>query len=198
MTVLTMAPAILIMLTSFTRIAVVLGFIRRALSTQEVPPTQVLIGLAMFLTFFVMAPTWTLIYEDALGPYSREEISMQDAFARAEGPVREFLFQNTRIDDLALFVRMSKIDRPRNRDDIPSFVLIPSFLISELRTAFLIGFIIYIPFLVIDMVISSILLSMGMMMLPPVIVSLPFKIILFVLVDGWGLVIGALIRSFNT
>jgi flagellar biosynthetic protein FliP len=197
LTVLTIAPAILIMVTSFTRIAVVLGFIRRALGTQEVPPTQVLLGLALFLTFFVMAPTWQAVYQDALKPYFDEQITMQESYKRAEAPIREFLFHNTRLNDLALFVRMSNIEEPETRDDIPTFVLIPSFLISELQTAFLIGFIIYIPFLIIDMVVSSILLSMGMMMLPPVIVSLPFKIILFVLVDGWGLVIGSLVRSFG-
>ncbi len=197
LTVLTIAPAILMMLTSFTRIAVVLGFVRRALATQEVPPTQVLLGLALFLTFFVMAPTWDRVYNDALKPYFDEEITLEETYKRAETPIRTFLFHHTRLSDLALFVRMSGVDQPETKDDIPTFVLIPSFLISELQTAFLIGFIIYIPFLVIDMVISSILLSMGMMMLPPVIVSLPFKIILFVLVDGWSLVIGSLVRSFG-
>lgn len=197
LTVLTLAPAILIMLTSFTRIAVVLGFVRRALGTQEVPPTQILLGLALFLTFFVMAPTWNRVYNDGIRPYLDEEITLTEGLRQAEGPVREFLFGNTRVNDLALFVRLSGIEPPQTREDVPTFVLIPSFLISELQTAFLIGFIIYVPFLVIDMVVSSILLSMGMMMLPPVIVSLPFKIILFVLVDGWGLVIGSLVRSFN-
>lgn len=197
LTVLTLAPAILIMLTSFTRIAVVLGFVRRALGTQEVPPTQILLGLALFLTFFVMAPTWNRVYNDGIRPYLDEEITIGEGLKQAEVPVREFLFGNTRVNDLALFVRLSGIEPPQTRDDVPTFVLIPSFLISELQTAFLIGFIIYVPFLVIDMVVSSILLSMGMMMLPPVIVSLPFKIILFVLVDGWGLVIGSLVRSFN-
>lgn len=197
LTVLTIAPAILIMVTSFTRIAVVLGFVRRALATQEVPPTQVLLGLALFLTFFVMAPTWNAVYNDALKPYFDEQISIQEAYKKAEAPVRQFLFKNTRVNDLALFVRMSGIAQPETRDDVPTFVVVPAFLISELQTAFLIGFIIYIPFLIIDMVISSILLSMGMMMLPPVVVSLPFKIILFVLVDGWGLVIGSLVRSFG-
>lgn len=197
LTILTIAPAILIMLTSFTRIAIVLGFVRRALATQEVPPTQVLLGLALFLTFFVMAPTWNSVYNDALRPYFDEEITLKESFKLAEVPIRNFLFSHTRVNDLALFVGMSRIEKPQTREDVPTFVLIPSFLISELQTAFLIGFIIYIPFLIVDMVVSSILLSMGMMMLPPVIVSLPFKIILFVLVDGWGLVIGSLVRSFN-
>lgn len=196
LTVLTIAPAILIMVTSFTRIAVVLGFVRRALATQEVPPTQVLLGLALFLTFFVMAPVWQQVYQDALKPYFDEQITIQDAYAKAEPPIREFLFRNTRVNDLGLFVNLANIEEPETKDDIPTFVLIPAFLTSELQTAFLIGFIIYIPFLIIDMVVSSILLSMGMMMLPPVVVSLPFKIILFVLVDGWGLVIGSLVRSF--
>jgi len=197
MTLLTVAPALVIMLTSFTRIIIVLGFVRRALSTQEVPPTQVLIGLALFLTFFVMAPTWNAVQNDALKPYLAGKLSMQDAFTKAEAPVREFLFENTRKTDLALFIRISKTARPQSKADVPDSVLVPSFIVSEFQTAFLIGFIIYIPFLIIDMVVSSVLLSMGMMMLPPVIVSLPFKIILFVLVDGWGLIIGSLIRSFH-
>lgn len=197
LTVLTLAPAILIMTTSFTRIVVVLGFVRRALSTQEVPPTQVLIGLSLFLTFFVMAPTWNTIYKDSLRPYFDSQITIQEAFRKAEEPVRGFLFKNTRKNDLALFVKLARVERPRTMDDVPTYVLIPSFIISELQTAFLIGFIIYIPFLIIDMVVSSVLLSMGMMMLPPVIVSLPFKIILFVLVDGWNLIIGSLVRSFS-
>lgn len=197
LTVLTLAPAILIMTTSFTRIVVVLGFVRRALSTQEVPPTQVLIGLSLFLTFFVMAPTWNSIYQDSLRPYFDSKITIQEAFKKAEAPVRAFLFKNTRKNDLALFVKLARVERPRTMDDVPTHVVIPAFIISELQTAFLIGFIIYIPFLIIDMVVSSVLLSMGMMMLPPVIVSLPFKIILFVLVDGWNLIIGSLVRSFS-
>jgi len=196
LTVLSLAPAILIMMTSFTRIVVVLGFVRRALSTQEVPPTQVIIGLALFLTFFVMAPTWNRVNSDALKPYFNNEITIQQAFERAEIPTREFLFSNTRKSDLALFIRMSHIPTPRTKDDVPTHVLIPSFIVSELQTSFLIGFIIYIPFLIIDMVVSAVLLSMGMMMLPPVIVSLPFKIILFVLVNGWSLIIGSLVRSY--
>lgn len=197
MTLLTVAPALVIMLTSFTRIIIVLGFVRRALSTQEVPPTQVLIGLALFLTFFVMAPTWTVVQRDALQPYLAGKLGIQEAYTKAEVPVREFLFQNTRKSDLALFINISKMPKPQSKAEVPTSVLVPSFIVSELQTAFLIGFIIYIPFLIIDMVISSVLLSMGMMMLPPVIVSLPFKIILFVLVDGWSLIIGSLIRSFH-
>ena len=197
MTILSLAPAILIMLTSFTRIVIVLGFVRRALSTQEVPPTQILIGLSLFLTFFVMAPTFTEIHRQAIAPYFANQISFQEALKKAETPLRGFLFQNTRKNDLGLFMNIAKLDRPQTKADVPTYVLIPAFIVSELQTAFLIGFIIYIPFLVIDMVVSSVLLSMGMMMLPPVIVSLPFKIILFVLVDGWSLIIGSLVRSFG-
>jgi flagellar biosynthetic protein FliP len=197
LTMLSLAPALLIMLTSFTRIIIVLGFVRRAMATQEVPPTQILIGLALFLTFFVMAPTWNRIHREAIRPYFANEIGMQQALARAEAPLREFLFNNTRKSDLKLFLSMSGIDRPQGKADVPTYVLVPAFMVSELQTAFLIGFIIYVPFLIIDMVVSSILLSMGMMMLPPVIVSLPFKIILFVLVDGWSLVVGSLVRSFT-
>lgn len=197
LTVLTLAPAILIMLTSFTRIVVVLGFVRRALATQQVPPTQVLIGLSLFLTFFVMAPTFQQIREKAIQPYFDGHITLNKAFGNAEEPAREFLFRNTRKKDLQLFVNMARLPRPQNKADVPTYVLIPSFVVSELQTAFLIGFIIYIPFLIIDMVVASVLLSMGMLMLPPVIVSLPFKIILFVLVDGWGLVVGSLVRSFG-
>ncbi len=197
MTLLTLAPALMIMLTSFTRIIIVLGFVRRALSTQEVPPTQVLLGMALFLTFFVMAPTWSKIHQEAIAPYLAGETTMAESYKLAEAPTREFLFRNTRKNDLALFLSISQTPRPATRDEVPTHVLVPAFIISELQTAFLIGFIIYIPFLIIDMVIGSVLLSMGMMMLPPVIVSLPFKIILFVLVDGWNLIIGSLVRSFN-
>ena len=197
LTILSLAPAILIMLTSFTRIVIVLGFVRRALATQEVPPTQVIIGLSLFLTFFVMAPTWNVVYSEALEPWMANEITMVEAAKRAESPVREFLFKNTRKNDLKLFMNLARIEAPKSKADVPTHVLIPAFVTSELQTAFLIGFIIYIPFLIIDMVVSSVLLSMGMMMLPPVIVSLPFKIILFVLVDGWTLVIGSLVRSFG-
>ena len=160
------------------------------------PPTQVLIGLALFLTFFVMAPTWIKINNEAIQPLMADQITMTQALKKAEAPLRVFLFDNTRKNDLALFINISGQQRPRSREDVPTYVLVPSFIVSELQTAFLIGFIIYIPFLIIDMVVSSVLLSMGMMMLPPVIVSLPFKIILFVLVDGWSLIIGSLVRSF--
>lgn len=195
-TILSLAPAILTMLTSFVRIVVVLGFVRRALGTQEVPPNQVILGLALFLTFFVMAPTFKKVNDNALQPYIAGKLAPKAAYDAAMTPVRSYLFSHCRKTDLALFVKLAHLPRPKGREDIPSHVLIPAYLISELKTAFIIGFIIYIPFLIIDMVVSSILLSMGMMMLPPVIISLPFKILLFVLVDGWSLVIGSLIRSF--
>jgi flagellar biosynthetic protein FliP len=197
LTILTLAPSILMMVTSFTRIIIVLGFIRRAMATQEVPPTQVLVGLALFLTFFVMAPTWNRIQKDAIQPYFAEKIGMQKALEKAEIPLREFLFNNTRKNDLKLFMNLSGIARLQGKADVPTYVLVPAFMTSEIQTAFLIGFIIYVPFLIIDMVVSSILLSMGMMMLPPATVSLPFKVILFVLVDGWTLVVGSLARSFG-
>ncbi|MEN6326325.1 MAG: flagellar type III secretion system pore protein FliP [Syntrophomonas sp.] len=196
-TILTLAPAIIILLTSFTRIIVVLGFIRSSLATQQMPPNQVLIGLALFLTFFVMAPTLQQVNSQALQPYMKGQITQEAAFDKGIKPLRTFMFKQTREKDLALFVKLSKIKRPRNFTDIPNYVLIPSFVISELKTAFQIGFVIFIPFLVIDMVVASALMSMGMMMLPPMMISLPFKILLFVLVDGWNLVIQSLIMSFN-
>jgi len=196
LTVLSLAPALLMMLTCFVRIVVVLGFVRRAIGTDVVPPNQVILGLALFLTFFVMAPTFQEVNNEALQPYLAGRLTPREAYETGAGPIREFLFTHCRKSDLALFVRLAKIPPPREKGDIPSHVLIPAFLISELKTAFIIGFIIFVPFLIIDMVVASILLSMGMMMLPPVIISLPFKVLLFVLVDGWGLVIGSLMRSF--
>jgi len=197
LTVLSLAPAILIMLTSFIRIIVVLAFLRSSLATQQMPPNQVLVGLALFLTFFIMAPTLNQVNSDAVQPYLKGEIGQQEAFEKAIAPMRSFMFKQTREKDLALFVKMADIGRPRNFDDIPNYILIPSFIISELKTAFQIGFIIFIPFLVIDMVVASALMSMGMMMLPPMMISLPFKILLFVLVDGWNLVIQSLMLSFK-
>ncbi|MFP4381250.1 MAG: flagellar type III secretion system pore protein FliP [Candidatus Sumerlaeia bacterium] len=197
LTVLSLVPAILVMLTSFVRIVVVLGFIRRAMATPEVPPNQVLLGLALFLTLFVMAPTFTRVNDEAVQPYLAGQLTPQEAYTEGMKPVREFLFYHTRKTDLALFVGLARMDRPQTREDIPNHVLIPSFLISELKTALIIGFVIYIPFLIIDMVVASVLLSMGMMMMPPVAISLPFKVLLFVLVDGWNLVIGSLMRSFG-
>lgn len=197
LTVLSLAPAIVILLTSFTRIIVVLSFLRSSLATNQMPPNQILIGLALFLTFFVMAPTLQEINREAVQPLLRGEITQDTAYTRGMAPLRTFMFEQTREKDLALFVKMSKLERPRNFDDIPNYVLIPSFIISELKTAFQIGFIIFIPFLIIDMVVASALMSMGMMMLPPMMISLPFKILLFVLVDGWNLVIQSLIQSFG-
>ncbi|NLV16972.1 MAG: flagellar type III secretion system pore protein FliP [Syntrophomonadaceae bacterium] len=196
-TVLTLAPAILILVTSFTRIVVVLSFLRSALATQQMPPNQVLIGLALFLTFFVMQPTWQEVNNNALQPYLNSEMGYEEAYETAMNPIRTFMFQQTREKDLALFVRLSDIERPQTYKDIPTYVLIPSFAISELKTAFQIGFVLFVPFLVIDMICASALMSMGMMMLPPMMISLPFKILLFVLVDGWNLVIHSLIISFR-
>jgi len=197
LTVLSLAPAIMIMLTSFTRIIVVLSFVRSAVATQQMPPNQVLIGLALFLTFFIMAPVWQDVNEQALQPYMAGQIAQEQALQKAMEPMREFMFKQTREKDLALFVHLAKIERPRSTQDIPSYVLIPSFIISELKTAFEIGFIIYIPFIVIDMVVASTLMSMGMMMLPPVMISLPFKVLLFIMVDGWHLIVRSLVMSFS-
>jgi len=196
MTVLSLAPAIVVMMTSFTRLVVVFSLIRHALGTQQMPPNQVLIGLALLLTFFLMAPVYSRVHKEAIQPFMAEEISQGEAIKKALGPVREFMFKQTRKKDLALFLNISKTEKPKSMEDVPTIVLIPSFVISELKTAFQIGFLIYIPFLVIDMVVASVLLSMGMMMLPPFMVSLPFKLMLFVLVDGWHLLVGSMIKSF--
>lgn len=197
LTILTLAPALLILLTSFTRIIVVFAFLRSALATQQMPPNQVLIGLALFLTFFIMAPTWKEINTQALQPYLKGEIKEQVALEKGMAPLRMFMFKQTREKDLALFVELSGDKRPKTYKDISNLVLIPAFIISELKTAFQIGFVIYVPFLIIDMVVSSALMSMGMLMLPPMMISLPFKILLFVLVDGWNLVIQQLVLSFR-
>ncbi|PKL91629.1 MAG: flagellar biosynthetic protein FliP [Candidatus Goldiibacteriota bacterium HGW-Goldbacteria-1] len=196
LTVLTLAPAILMLMTSFTRIIIVLSFLRQALGSQQIPPNQILIGLALFMTFFLMRPVGTEIYDKAWKPYSENKITLDKAVDEAVKPVRQFMFKQTREKDLALFIYLSKSPRPKNPDDVPTSVLIPAFVISELKTAFTVGFIIYVPFLIIDMVVASTLMSMGMMMLPPVMISLPFKILLFILVDGWHLLSRALIVSF--
>jgi len=196
LTVLSLAPAILIMMTSFTRLVVVFSFLRHALGTQQMPPNQILIGLSLFLTFFIMTPVWSTVHEKALVPYQEKKISQGQAIDEALKPVRQFMFKQTREKDLALFVNMAKISKPKNKEEIPTTVLLPAYMISELKTAFQIGCLLYIPFLIIDMVVSSILLSMGMMMLPPVMISLPFKALLFVLVDGWNLIVGSLVKSF--
>ncbi|HNZ29151.1 MAG: Flagellar biosynthetic protein FliP precursor [Candidatus Aerophobetes bacterium ADurb.Bin490] len=196
LTVLTLAPAILMLMTSFTRIVIVLSFLRQALGSQQIPPNQILIGLALFMTFFLMRPVGTEIYDKAWKPYSENKITLDKAVDEAVKPVRQFMFKQTREKDLALFIYLSKSPRPKNPNDVPTTVLIPAFVISELKTAFTVGFIIYVPFLIIDMVVASTLMSMGMMMLPPVMISLPFKILLFILVDGWHLLSRALIVSF--
>ena len=195
MTVLSLAPALLILTTSFTRIAVVLSFLRSALGTQQLPPNQVLVGLALFLTFFVMGPTWTEIHSSALAPYFAGEVEPGVAFDRATGTMKDFMLRNTRTEDLGLFVELRDA-APDGPEDLGLEVVVPSFVISELRTAFQMGFVLWIPFLVIDMVVSAVLVSMGMLMLPPVLISLPFKILLFVLVDGWHLVVRSLAGSF--
>jgi len=197
LTILTLAPSILVMMTSFTRIVVVFAFLRQALGTQQSPPTQVLIGLALFMTIFIMMPVWNKIDAEAVTPYLEEEISQKEAFERAIDPIRSFMLRQTREDDLLLFLDAAKLEKPQTASETPMYVLIPSFVISELRTAFEIGFLIYIPFVVLDLVVASVLMSMGMMMLPPVMISLPLKIILFVLVDGWHLITGALLQSFK-
>jgi flagellar biosynthetic protein FliP len=196
LTFLTLAPAILIMMTSFTRIVVVLSFLRQALGTQQAPPNQVLISLALFLTLFIMTPVFSRINNEALQPYLADELAPKEAMTRAEDAIRTFMLKQVRQKDLSLFVDISKMARPRRPEDIPTHVLIPGFVISELRIAFQIGFLIFLPFLIIDVVVGSVLMSMGMMMLPPVMVSLPFKLILFVLADGWYLVAGSLVKSF--
>jgi flagellar biosynthetic protein FliP len=193
-----LVPALLFTVTGFTRILIVLGFIRTGLGTPTAPPNQVLVGIAFFLTLFVMSPTITKIKHDAYDPLQRHQITQTVALKRAEEPMREFMFDQTRDKDLALFAKLAKLKNVKTRADIPTQVLIPAFTISELKTAFQIGFLVFLPFLIIDLVISSTLMSMGMMMLPPVFISLPFKILLFVLVDGWNLVTQSLVQSFHT
>ena len=197
LTVATLAPSILIMTTSFVRIVVVIGFLRNALSTQNVPPNQVVVALSLFLTFFIMSPYWNAANDNGLQPYLAGQITQEEALANVVEPMREFMFKQTREADLALFVNLSDAPRPESQDDVSTFTLIPAFIISELKTGFQLGFMIYVPFIVIDMIVASTLMSMGMMMLPPVMISLPFKILLFVMVDGWHLLIQSLVTSFK-
>lgn len=197
LTVLSLAPALFIMVTSFTRIVIVLSFLRQALGTQSVPPNQVLLALALFLTMFIMAPVGHQIYGEALKPLLAEQISYEDAWTKGIAPVRGFMLRQLRDKDLELFITLSKIPKPERVEDVPTHVVIPAFILSELRISFQIGFLIYIPFLIVDMVVASILMSMGMMLLPPAVISLPFKLILFVLADGWYLVVGSMVRSFQ-
>jgi flagellar biosynthetic protein FliP len=197
LTVLSLAPAILIMVTAFTRIIIVLSLIRNAIGVPQLPPNTVLIGLALFLTFFVMAPVAQQVERDAYSPFTDGRISQAEAYAKAEAPFRTFMLRQVREKDLALFVYLGRLDQPKTIDEVPTYVVVPAFIISELKTAFQMGFMIFVPFLVIDLVVSTILMSMGMMMLPPVLISLPFKILLFVMVDGWYLLMRALVLSFN-
>ena len=197
LTILSLAPGILIMTTSFVRIVVVIGFLRNALSTQNVPPNQVVIALSLFLTFYIMSPYWSQANENGIQPYMAGQITQEEALTNVVEPIREFMFKQTRESDLALFVNLANDERPETQEDVSTFTLIPAFVISELKTAFQIGFMIYVPFIVIDMIVASTLMSMGMMMLPPVMISLPFKILPFVMVDGWHLLIKSLIVSFK-
>ena len=192
-----LVPALLFTVTGFTRILIVLGFIRSGLGTPTAPPNQVLVGISVFLTIFVMAPTFTAIKKDAIDPLSHHKITQSQAIQRGQEPLRQFMFKQTREKDLALFAKLAHLKQPKTRADIPTYTLIPAFIVSELKTAFQIGFLIFIPFLLIDMIVSSTLMSMGMVMLPPTFISLPFKILLFVLVDGWDLVTQSLVQSFH-
>ncbi len=197
LTALTLAPAFILMMTSFTRLVIVFSILRQAIGVQQSPPNQVVVGLALFLTFFVMAPSFMQINDTALKPYMEGEITQASAFKKALIPLRGFMLRNAREKDINMFLQMSKTERPEKTEDIPTLVIIPAFITSELKTAFQIGFLIYLPFLVIDTVVASVLMSMGMMMLPPVMISLPFKLMLFVLADGWYLLVGSLVQSFH-
>jgi flagellar biosynthetic protein FliP len=197
LTVLSLAPAIVLMLTSFTRILVVLSFVRSAIGVQQMPSNQILVTLALFLTFFTMAPVWQKVYDDALDPYLRGEISAPEALNGAVEPVRAFMLKETREGELSLMVSLADLPRPQTPDDLPTRVLIPAFMLSELKIAFQMGVVIFIPFIVVDMIVASVLMSMGMIMLPPMLVSLPFKVLLFVMADGWDLVVSSLVSSFR-
>lgn len=196
LTIMSVAPAILLMTTAFIRIVVVLSFVRQAMATQQMPPNQIIIGLALFLTFFIMSPVFSTMNENAIQPYLEGELALESALDEAVLPMREFMFNQTREKDLALLINIAGNNQPNGPAEVKTATLIPAFMLSELNRAFQIGFMIYVPFLVIDMVVASVLMSMGMMMLPPPMISLPFKLLLFVLVDGWGLVVGSLVRSF--
>jgi len=197
-TVLALVPSLLIMLTSFTRIAVVLSFVRQALGTHTIPTNQIVLGLSVFLTVFIMFPVWTQIHQEAIKPFMTQEIGYEEAISKALQPLRSFMLKQTREKDLGLFLKIGQRAKPQTIVEVPTWVIIPAFVISELKTAFLIGFLIWMPFLIIDMVIASVLMSMGMMMLPPIMISLPFKLLIFVLADGWYLLIGSLVNSFAT
>ena len=197
LTILTLAPSIIIMMTSFTRVVIVLHFIKRALTLQQMPPNQVIVGLAIFITIFIMSPTISEINEKALQPYLNGKISNEEFYKSGINPLREFMFRQTRKKDIALIIELAKLEKPKNEEDVPTYCLIPAFMISELKIAFQMGVYLFIPFMVIDMIVASALMAMGMIMLPPVMISLPFKIILFVLVDGWNLIIYEVVKSFR-
>jgi flagellar biosynthetic protein FliP len=197
LTILTLAPSIMIMMTAFTRVVIVLDFVKRALSLQQMPPNQVIVGLSIFLTFFIMAPTFSDVNKNALQPYINGKMSNEDFFDKGMKPMRDFMFRQAREKDIALFIRLAKLEKPKNRIDVPTYCLIPAFMISELKRAFEIGVYIFLPFIVIDMIVASALMAMGMIMLPPVMISLPFKIILFILIDGWNLLTYELVKSFK-
>ena len=197
LTVLSLAPSIMIMTTSYLRIIIVFYFLKNALGTPQMPPSQLIAGVALFLTFFIMAPTWSKVNDIALQPLMNGQITPKQAYDSGIQPIREFMFRNVRDEDLELFIGLAHMNRPNDRNDLPTYIVVPAFVISELRAGFIIGFFLFIPFLMIDMIVSSILMSMGMMMLPPTLVSLPFKILLFILIDGWHLIIGSLVRSFS-
>lgn len=197
LTILSLAPSILIMSTSYLRIIIVFHFLKNALGTQQMPPSQLLSGLALFLTFFIMAPTWNQVNEQALQPLMNGEINYETAYDRGIKPIREFMYKHVRDEDLMLFIDIANIERPESREDLPTYIVLPAFALSELRAGFIIGFFLFIPFLMMDMIIASVLLSMGMMMIPPMLIALPFKILLFILVDGWNLIVGSLIRGFT-
>jgi flagellar biosynthetic protein FliP len=197
MTVLSLAPSIMIMTTSYLRIIITFHFLKSALGTSQMPPAQLLAGIALFITFFIMAPTWSKVNDEALKPLMDGKISVDSAYNKGIEPIREFMFRNVRDEDLELFINLASVPRPDKREDLPTYIVVPAFALSEMRAGFIIGFFLFIPFLMVDMIISSILMSMGMMMLPPMLVSLPFKILLFILVDGWNLIVGSLVRSFS-
>lgn len=196
-TALAVAPAFLMMMTSFTRVIIVLGFVRRALGTQTLPPNQVMLGLALFLTLFIMAPTLKRVNDEALQPYLTDQITQPVALDRAKAVTRDFMLKHTRKNDLALFIRIAGEERPRSAEEVSFTTLLPAFMTSELKTAFQMGFILFLPFIVIDLVIAAVLMALGMMMLPPVVISLPFKVLLFILVDGWVLLLQGLVRSYG-
>jgi flagellar biosynthetic protein FliP len=197
LTILTLVPSIVMMTTSFIRVVIILSFVKQALAMQQAPPQQVIVGLALFLTFFIMAPTMAKINDVAIQPYLAGKIDIRTALQKATGPVREFMFKQTREKDIALFISLSNMPRPKTKEDVATYVLIPAFMISELTSAFWMGILLFVPFLMIDMIVASVLMSMGMIMLPPAMISLPFKILLFIMVDGWHLLVHSVITSFH-